>query len=374
MDLKVSILCITYNQAEYIQETLDSFLAQVTDFPYEILIHDDCSTDGTTAIVKRYAKRYPDKIRLFLEKENQYSKHNFEFIKDMFVNAQGTYIATCEGDDYWTDVHKLQKQVEFLDAHDDYALCFHASEVRSEGGDRKPYVYPDVKDEHWYTHEELFRINYIPTASVMYRKQNYSSFISDMMPGDWYTHLYHAQFGKIKFIDEKMAVYRKHEGGVFYDFDHERDQIWIRHGLDYTNFYSELKNIYRSNPKYIKIISELLFAHMNTLTGVDDRHGTHILSEVSEAYREEMLPFVTYQYNQIERLKVENEKLRVELLEAGDRRYEYEVIADLKTRQYEELKREYENAKKIMDRARKTLLWRMGKRAVKLKNHAKRSK
>lgn len=129
----VSICCITYNHAPFIRKALDGFLMQepptgvsANEPWYEILIHDDASTDGTTEIIKEYAAKYPDLIFPLYEEENQYSQGK-ENVIDMYNygRACGKYIAYCEGDDYWTDVHKLQKQVDFMEAHTDYSVCFH---------------------------------------------------------------------------------------------------------------------------------------------------------------------------------------------------------------------------------------------------------
>jgi len=126
----VSICCITYNHAPYIRSALDGFLMQETDFAYEILIHDDASTDGTADIIREYTARYPDIIKPILREENQYSKGISNISIFNFPRARGEFIAMCEGDDYWTDPHKLQKQVDYLRAHPDCALCFHSSHKR----------------------------------------------------------------------------------------------------------------------------------------------------------------------------------------------------------------------------------------------------
>lgn len=129
----VSICCITYNHAPYIRKALDGFLMQepptgvnADESWYEILIHDDASTDGTTDIIREYTVKYPNKIFPLYEIENQYSQGK-ENIIDMynFGRAKGTYIAYCEGDDYWTDSLKLRKQVDFMESHPDYSVCFH---------------------------------------------------------------------------------------------------------------------------------------------------------------------------------------------------------------------------------------------------------
>lgn len=130
MNPLVSICCLTYNHSLFIRKCLDGFLMQETDFPFEILIHDDASTDGTDIIIKEYADKYPDLIFPIYETENQYSK-GFSLspsamdIEYNYSRATGKYIAYCEGDDYWTDPHKLQKQINFLETHSDYSVCWH---------------------------------------------------------------------------------------------------------------------------------------------------------------------------------------------------------------------------------------------------------
>ncbi|MBR3411528.1 MAG: glycosyltransferase [Bacteroidales bacterium] len=123
----VSVCCLTYNHAPFIRNCLDGFLAQKTDFSIEILIHDDASTDGTDRIIREYAEKYPEIIFPIFEEENQYSrgyagKMDIEF---NYSRARGKYIAYCEGDDYWTDPSKLQRQVDFMETHPDYSVCFH---------------------------------------------------------------------------------------------------------------------------------------------------------------------------------------------------------------------------------------------------------
>ena len=129
----VSICCLTYNHAPFIRKALDGFLMQEPptsvskDEPwYEILIHDDASTDGTDAIIKEYAAKYPDRIFPLYEEINQYS-HGGKGKMDLFNynRVRGKYVAYCEGDDYWTDSQKLQKQVDFMESHSDYSICFH---------------------------------------------------------------------------------------------------------------------------------------------------------------------------------------------------------------------------------------------------------
>ena len=124
---KVSVLCAAYNHEEYLRQTLDSFLNQKTDFPFEVLVNDDASTDSTGDIIREYAAKYPDVIRPFYQKENLYSRRINLYDVVFFPACRGEYIAVCEGDDYWNDPEKLQLQVNWLDTHPEYSACVHNS-------------------------------------------------------------------------------------------------------------------------------------------------------------------------------------------------------------------------------------------------------
>ena len=124
-EIKVSVLCLTYNHENYIADALSSFIQQKSNFKYEILVNDDCSTDRTTEIVKEYALKYPDIIKPIFHEENQYSK-GVSPIRDILIpGAKGKYIAICEGDDYWIDDHKLQIQYDYMENHSECSLCVH---------------------------------------------------------------------------------------------------------------------------------------------------------------------------------------------------------------------------------------------------------
>ena len=135
----VSVCCVTYNHVGFIRDAIDSFLMQKTDFNYEICLGEDASNDGTRGICVEYAKKYPDKIRLFLRSRDDVIKINgtatgrYNFIETL-KECKGKYIALCEGDDYWTDPYKLQKQVDFLEANSEYSFCGSEIIIEDEKG------------------------------------------------------------------------------------------------------------------------------------------------------------------------------------------------------------------------------------------------
>lgn len=250
--IKVSVICVTYNQEKYIEQALSGFASQKTNFEIEVIVADDCSTDSTPEIIARFAKDYPNLFRQILRKKNLgVIGNNIDSLRQ----AKGQYIALCEGDDYWTDPLKLQKQVDLLDKHQDMALCFHPVEVLFESQEEKNHIYPDPKASLSFTVEQLLKGNFIQTNSVMYRRQNYDEMPLDIMPLDWYLHLYHAQFGKIGFIDEVMSVYRRHPGGVWWSQSTQPEQIWEKYGYNFLRLLHEIMLMYGDSPENRKIIN-----------------------------------------------------------------------------------------------------------------------
>lgn len=127
--IMVSIVCMAYNHGAFIRDALNSFVSQITNFKVEILIHDDASTDETADIIRNYEERYPEMVRPIYQKNNQYSKGVEILSSILFPLARGKYIALCEGDDYWSDLYKLQKQVDYLEQHEECSLCVHGADV-----------------------------------------------------------------------------------------------------------------------------------------------------------------------------------------------------------------------------------------------------
>lgn len=213
----VSVWMITYNHEAFIRQALEGVLMQQTSFPYEIVIGEDKSLDQTREIVQDYQKRHPDKIRLRLARENLYSQGLKPSVGVLHA-CRGKYIAMCEGDDYWTDPHKLQKQVEFLKAHPECVICFHDVMVVYEDPQRESHRYCSPDQKEISTLEDLLAMHFIPTCSVMYR----SGLVVDLpdwyftLPmGDWPLLVLVTQHGHIGYLSETMAAYRKHQGGLW---------------------------------------------------------------------------------------------------------------------------------------------------------------
>lgn len=216
-DIKVSVICITYNQANYLRMALDSMLLQVTDFPFEIILHDDVSTDGTVEILHEYEEKYPEIIRVIYESENQYSK-GVDFVAPMVrEKARGKYIALCEGDDFWIDENKLQIQYDALEAHHECDMCAcYGCTVTEDGTDEVSAIRP--KDHDCILPiEDVIRGGgqYLVTAGLFYRKSMYDEMLpfEKVIPLDYAQQIKGALRGGIYYIDRKMAVYRRYAGG-----------------------------------------------------------------------------------------------------------------------------------------------------------------
>ena len=212
---KVSVLCATYNHEEYLRQTLDSFVNQKTDFPFEVLVNDDASTDGTGDIIREYAAKYPEIIRPFYQKENLYSRRINLYDVVFFPACRGEYIAVCEGDDYWNDTEKLQLQVNWLDAHPEYSACVHNSIGRFTDQPDKVLFAQDGDRDIPFEQVVQGMSHAYHTSSILARRE----FI--LNPPDYRDVAYHQGYftdyavgvrlglaGKVRFLDRCMSVYR----------------------------------------------------------------------------------------------------------------------------------------------------------------------
>lgn len=208
----VTIRCITYNHESYIRQCLEGFVMQKTNFPFEAIVHDDASTDGTADIIREYAEKYPDIIKPIYETENQYSKHDGSLTHILNAHTRGKYIAMCEGDDYWIDPLKLQKQVDFLEGHPDYGLVYGGAKVfyqsRNEYG--KNLIGSSCLDV-----DDLLIANRVVTLTTCFHRTLYLHYVNEIMPlldrskmGDYPLWLYIAFHSKLHFFSEPLGVYR----------------------------------------------------------------------------------------------------------------------------------------------------------------------
>lgn len=215
--MKVSVCVITYNHERYLAQALDSVLAQRVDFPYEIVVAEDCSTDGTRRVVEDYARRYPGVVRPVLHERNVGVQQNF---LDAFGLCRGEYVALLEGDDYWTAPDKLARQAALLDADPSCTICYHPVDVRHEDGSTPPRRHPAPGHRPVRTLDQLLRASGLPlqTCSVMLRRSavpELPEWFLRMPSGDWPLFVLCAQAGGIAWIEETMAVYRIHGGGLW---------------------------------------------------------------------------------------------------------------------------------------------------------------
>lgn len=254
MTKKVTVISISYNQEEFIKKALDSFVMQKIDIPFEVLISDDCSTDKTPEIIKEYAQKYPDIIKPIYREKNLGVMENFI---DTLSQIKSDYVVFCEADDYFTDPLKLQKQIDFLEKNPDHSICFHPVKVVFADGSEKDKIFPAFKHKFKKNNLELLlRRNFMQTNSVMYRwafneEDIKQAFPTDILPGDWYLHLLHAQKGKIGFINEVMSEYVRHSSGVWWEATHNFENFALKNGIKSLLFYMNVyENITNKSEKY----------------------------------------------------------------------------------------------------------------------------
>ena len=223
-DPLVSIRCLVYNHEPFLRQCLDGFVMQQTTFPFEAIIHDDASTDGSAAIIREYAEKYPDIIKPIYETENQYSKHDGTIGKaiNAVVHPQSKYFAVCEGDDYWTDPHKLQLQVDFLESHPDYSFSVHEykvwNEVKKEFEPHQLEVLKGVKGNLTLSLEDFAtRVFFTKTLTSVYRRsalENSKYRQYDPIGFDWMFFYALMTQGKCYLFNRVMGVYRVQPNSV----------------------------------------------------------------------------------------------------------------------------------------------------------------
>ena len=267
-DIKVSICCLAFNHERYIRQCLDGFVMQKCDFTFEVLIHDDASKDKTASIIKEYETKYPGIIKPIYQSENQFSKGVKPTFAFNFPRVKGKYIAMCEGDDYWTDSLKLQKQVDFLENNLDYNLVAHYTKD-SLGRIR------GVMENDIFTFEDIYYIRMLmPTSSLVFRNNLvFPAWASKLYGGDRAVIFINAQKGKLKILPFEGSFYRIHEGGIEQQYKKDKFKLPIRNINDDIVYYNIIKHL----PKCSILAKKIVKNHMYLVVQSIIRFNIHYL-------------------------------------------------------------------------------------------------
>lgn len=275
----VSIKCMTYNHENYIAQCIDGFLMQKTNFPFEILIHDDCSTDKTESIVREYEKRFPKIIKGLYETENQWQKGGGAHHTKIDAAIKGKYIAVCEGDDYWIDENKLQMQVDFLENNPEYGMCY--TKAKQYLQNTQKFTKKTFGSEFAGFEDLLKNGNRIPTLTSVFRKDLLDKYQQEIHPsdkgwlmGDYPMWLWFSHESKIKFFDKVTAVYRVLENSASHSVDVEKQIRFEKNAEEikcfFSNFYSVDYDVCSNDEIYF-------YVYLQELTKQYDKHNASLL-------------------------------------------------------------------------------------------------
>ncbi len=247
-------MIITYNHAPYIAEAIESVLCQETDFPFTIHVIDDCSTDGTSDIVRDYAARYPDIVKPFINKKNlgnPVTQKNFYY---GFSTLDGDYAAILEGDDYWISPYRLKAHVDFLEANPDFVACANNTVKIYQDGSKPPHIFQKPPDKDVHDIDDLIMVSsFFHASSLTFRnvfRGRVPRYMRSPLSCDIFITIAHAQHGKIKYFDEAWSVYRAHGGGLFSQMSQTKGWMWNIDSLQACNRWLG----YRYFPRFAKSI------------------------------------------------------------------------------------------------------------------------
>lgn len=260
--IKVSVCCITYNQEDYIEIAIQSFLSQATSFNYEILIHDDASTDRTAEIIRKYEKEFPEIIRCIYQTENQFSQGNSASI-NLFNIAKGDYIALCEGDDFWVSSNKLQLQYDFMELNSNFSLCAHSGYNTYENGQIKNHLFRPFNEDRIVSTEEIISKWLFPTASLFYRKclrNPYEIPFAKGAPcGDYPLAIFLSLKGRVQYFDQPMCIYRNKSKGSLSSYAAKNIEYQINFNSRIIRMLEELDEY--TNKKYNSVIQSRILEY-----------------------------------------------------------------------------------------------------------------
>ena len=255
--MKVSVIIITFGHANYIEKAILGVLMQEYNFELELIISNDCSPDGTDEVINNIVNSHPraSSIKYIKHNRNIGAMSNFLFSLN---EAKGKYIALCDGDDYWIDPLKLQTQINFLDANSDYSMCFHSVEI-TLANKNDNYVYPIPSSDILHL-KDILRKHYIPTCSLVFRNgffpKGLPKWMHKSISGDIPLEILLASKGKTKYFPQKMACYRRHEGGITQSKD-QNSRIRSRYVYMYGMLVREV-GLLRSRQLILNIIRMIL--------------------------------------------------------------------------------------------------------------------
>lgn len=239
--LMVSIRCTVYNHEPYLRQCLDGFVMQTTNFRFEAIVHDDASTDNSASIIREYAEKYPDIIKPIYETENQYSKHDGSLSRIVNAACKGKYIAMCEGDDYWIDPYKLQKQVDFMEKHPDYGLVYTNFKERL-GDNLRDGTFPIIEED--CLNDYLLKKGFIPTPTTLYRSQLLLQMDSEyakmgFLLGDAALWIQIMHVSKIKRLSDITSVYRVLEESASHSRNYEKRLLFYLSSWELRLYFAE---------------------------------------------------------------------------------------------------------------------------------------
>lgn len=261
MNILVSIICITYNHEDYISTAIEGFLMQKTNFEFEILIGDDYSKDNTQQIIKSYINRFPNKIKLITSGKNIGARNN---LKRTWGEAKGRYLAICEGDDYWIDEYKLQKQIDYMEKNPKCSLCAHNAKIYDESLKKMVGLLKQSGEKKYFTKDVILNGGgFLASASLIYRKEiidNLPDWYMEVSVGDYPLQMIASTYGYVFFMEDVMSIYRLNVPGSWTNYNYyskknkEREinnRLGLINILDKFNSYSNGE--YEDTIKKVKI-------------------------------------------------------------------------------------------------------------------------
>lgn len=287
-DIKVSIICNAYNHENYIRDAIESFLMQKTNFGFEVLIHDDASTDKTPEIIKAYEKEFPDIIKPIYQKENKYSRGISIGLNYQYPRVKGKYIAVCEGDDYWTDPYKLQKQYDALEKHPEVDMCAHtADRVVADTKEKVGGIRPS-KEDTIFTAVEVINGGggFVATNSLMYRAELVKKIpeFRKILMLDYTLQIQGSLRGGMLYLKDDMSAYRVMAKGSWTSRMSKDLACYVKH----MNKVDQMLTILNKETDFVydKVTQKLVLKHEFELLGMQNKNKLQLDKKYKIVYRE----------------------------------------------------------------------------------------